>query len=89
MGWSLRYEAGAVVEHDRGASRATTPMATAVHYRQSQLAFYRKHRNALATQSLRLYLAFRFMIKRLFARGREQRKLADDLLRCTLREPDR
>ena len=64
-------------------------MATTVHYRQSQLAFYRKHRSALATESLRLYLAFRFVIKRLFVRGKEQRKLADDLLRCTLHEPDR
>jgi len=88
-GWSLRYEADAVVEHDRGASRSTTPMATTVHYRQSQLAFYRKHRGALATESLRLYLAFRFVIKRLFVRGKEQRKLADDLLHCTLHEPDR
>ncbi len=44
---------------------------------------------ALATRGLRLYLAFRFAIKRLFARGGQQRKLAADLLRCTLRESDR
>jgi GT2 family glycosyltransferase len=88
-GWSLRYEADAIVEHDRGASSATTPVATALHYRHSQLAFYRKHRGVLATQSLRLYLAFHFVIRRLFARGEEKRKLAADLLRCTLREPDR
>ncbi len=88
-GWRLRYEADAVVEHDRGASRATAPAATALHYRRSQIAFYRKHHGVLATQGLRLYLAFRFAIKRLFARGEEQRRLAADLLRCALRESDR
>ena len=88
-GWRLRYQADAVVEHDRGASSGTAAAATALHYRRSQIAFYRKHRGALATQGLRIYLAFRFAIKRLFARGEEQRRLAADLLRCTLRESDR
>lgn len=87
-GWRLRYEADAVVEHDRGASSATAPAATALHYRRSQIAFYRKHRGALATQGLRLYLAFRFAVERLFARGEDQRRLAADLLRCTLHESD-
>ena len=87
-GWRLRYEADAVVEHDRGASSATAPAATALHYRRSQLAFYRKHRGVLATQGLRLYLALRFAVQRLFARGEAQRKLAADLLGCVLRESD-
>ena len=87
-GWRLRYVADAVVEHDRGASSATAPAATALHYRRSQIAFYRKHRGALATRGLRLYLACRFAIKRLFARGEDQRRLAADLLRCALHESD-
>lgn len=87
-GWRLRYVADAVVEHDRGASSATAPAATALHYRRSQIAFYRKHRGALATRGLRLYLACRFAIKRLFARGENQRRLAADLLRCALHASD-
>ncbi len=87
-GWRLRYQADAVVEHDRGASTATAPAATALHYRRSQIAFYRKHHGALATRGLRLYLAFRFAIKRVFARGENQRRLAADLLRCALHESD-
>jgi hypothetical protein len=85
-GGKLMYVAEAVVEHDRGASRATDPAATALQYRRSQIAFYRKHRGVLATSTLRAYLALRFAIKRLVGRGRQQRQLAGDLLRLTLRE---
>jgi len=85
-GGKLLYVAEAVVEHDRGASSATDRAATALHYRRSQIAFYRKHRGVLATSTLRAYLALRFAIKRLVGRGRHQRQLAGDLLRLTLRE---
>lgn len=85
-GGKLMYVAEAVVEHDRGASTATAPAATALHYRRSQIAFYRKHHGVLATSTLRAYLALRFAIKRLVGRGRQQRQLAGDLLRLTLRE---
>jgi GT2 family glycosyltransferase len=85
-GGKLMYVAQAIVEHDRGASSATDPAATALHYRRSQIAFYRKHRGVLATSLLRAYLALRFAIKRLVGRGRQQRQLAGDLLRLTLRE---
>jgi GT2 family glycosyltransferase len=87
-GWKLAYAAGARVAHDRGASSATRPSASALHYRRSQLAFYRKHHGALAAGALRLYLAVRFATARLLARG-ERRKLAAELLRWTLREAGR
>jgi len=86
QGGTLLYAADAVVDHDRGASTATAPDATALHYRRSQIAFYRKHRGALATQALRFYLALRFATKRLLGRNRQQRQLAGELLRLTLRE---
>jgi GT2 family glycosyltransferase len=85
-GGKLLYVADAVVEHDRGASSATDPAAAALHYRRSQLAFYRKHRGVLATRGLRFYLAVRFAIQRLLGRGREQRELAGRLLNLTVRE---
>ncbi len=86
QGGTLRYVAEAVVEHDRGASSATDPAAAALHYRRSQIAFYRKHRGVLATRALRFYLALRFATQRLLGRNRQQRQLAADLLRLTLRE---
>jgi len=85
-GGKLVYVAEAVVEHDRGASSAGDPAATALHYRRSQIAFYRKHHGVLATTALRAYLALRFGCRRLFGRGAPQRRLAGELLRVTLRE---
>jgi GT2 family glycosyltransferase len=85
-GGELVYVADAIVEHDRGASRATDPDASELHYRRSQIAFYRKHRGVLATMTLRAYLALRFGCRRLFGRGARQRRLAAELLRLTLRE---
>lgn len=85
-GWELKYVPDALVEHDRGASRAVDPGASAIHYRRSQIAFYRKHQGTLAAGALRFYLAFRFAIKWLFARG-DHRKQAADLLHCALRDP--
>lgn len=86
-GGKILYVAGAVVEHDRGASSATDRSATALHYRRSQLAFYRKHRGVLATRGLRFYLALRFGVQRLVGRDREHRELGGKLLRLTVREP--
>lgn len=85
-GGKILYVAGAVVEHDRGASSATDRSATALHYRRSQLAFYRKHRGVLATRGLRFYLALRFAVQRLVGRDREHRELGGKLLRLTVRE---
>jgi hypothetical protein len=81
----LRYAADAVVEHDRGASAAVAAGASALHYRRSQIGYYRKHHGALASAALRAYLALRFALKRLLGR-RRQRQLAGELLRLTLRE---
>ena len=78
--------AEAVVEHARGASRATAPKVSTLHYRRSQIAFYRKHSGVLATLALRLYLALRFAIRRLLARNEDEREFAADLLRVALRE---
>ncbi len=89
QGGKLLYVAGAVVEHNRGASSATNRGATALHYRRSQLAFYRKHRGVLANLGLRFYLAVRFTIQSSFGRDREQRELAGKLLRLTVRESGR
>jgi GT2 family glycosyltransferase len=85
-GGRLMFVPEAIVEHDRGASSATNPGPTAIHYRRSQIAFYRKHHGALATAALRLYLALRFSIGRVVGRSREKRQLAAELLRLTLRE---
>jgi len=87
-GYELRYVHDAVVEHDHGASSAVEPTATARHYRRSQLAFYRKHHGVVATGALRLYLALRFALRWLFARG-EAKVRAAALLRDTVRGPGR
>lgn len=86
QGGKLLYVADAVVKHHRGASSATDPGASALHYRRSQLAFYQKHRGVLANRGLRFYLAVRFAVQRLLGRDREQRELAGKLLRLTMRE---
>ena len=86
QGGKLLYAAGAVVEHDRGASSVKDRGAAALHYRRSQLAFYQKHRSVLANRALRFYLAVRFAIQRLLGRDRELRELAGKLLRLTVRE---
>jgi len=57
-----------------------------LHYRRSQIAFYRKHSGAIATLGLRFYLALRFATRRVFARNEDERQLAADLLRVALRE---
>lgn len=85
-GGTMVYVADAAIDHDRGASRATAPEASELHYRRSQIAFYRKHRGLLATTALRAYLALRFVIQRTVARNRRQRRLAGELLRLTLHE---
>lgn len=84
-GYRLWYVADALVEHTRGASSSVDPAASALAYRRSQLAFYRKHHGALAAGALRLYLALRFAFKRVFGRG-EERELAATMLRWALRE---
>jgi len=42
-GHRVLFVPDAIVTHLRGRSRATAPIATSRHYRESQLAFYRKH----------------------------------------------
>lgn len=83
-GWALRYVASAVVEHDRGVSGAANPVETAIAYRRSQLAFYRKHRGRLVEFAVRLYLAARYAAAILFSRG-DRRRLASTMLTWTLR----
>ncbi|MFQ5742261.1 MAG: glycosyltransferase family 2 protein [Acidobacteriota bacterium] len=84
-GWCLRYVPAALVEHRRGASAATERQRVARVYRQSQLAFYRKHHGALAAHLLRFYLVLRFACRSLLSRG-EGRRLAITMLRWTLRD---
>ena len=84
-GWRLLYVPSAAVEHHRGASSATQPMAVALAYRRSQLLFYEKHHGALAAGALRLYLALRFSLKSILG-GADSRRLGKRLLRWTLRD---
>ena len=57
-GHRVLFEPAVVVTHLRGRSRATAPAATTRRYRQSQLAFYRKH-HPLWAPLLRWYLRVR------------------------------
>ena len=57
-GRRVRFEAGLVVTHRRGRSRASARSATEQAYRRSQLAFYAKHHAAWAPL-LRVYLTVR------------------------------
>ena len=57
-GGQILFTPAAEVIHLRGRSAATAPAATNVRYRQSHLAFYRKHHPRWAPL-LRLYLALR------------------------------
>ncbi|MGV3518308.1 glycosyltransferase family 2 protein [Luteitalea sp.] len=57
-GHRILYAPEVVVTHLRGRSRATAPAATTRRYRDSQLAFYRKHHPRWA-RLLRWYLAAR------------------------------
>lgn len=57
-GHSILYEPGVAVTHLRGRSRATAETVTNRRYRDSQLAFYRKHHPRWA-RALRWYLAAR------------------------------
>ena len=57
-GGQILFSPAAEIIHLRGRSAATAPAATHTRYRQSQLAFYRKHHPRWA-QLLRLYLALR------------------------------
>ena len=57
-GHRILYAPDVVVTHLRGRSRATAPTATTRRYRDSQLAFYRKHHPRWA-RLLRWYLAAR------------------------------
>jgi GT2 family glycosyltransferase len=54
----VRFSPEAVVEHRRGASRASAPGPTEEAYRRSQIAFYRKHHPRWAPW-LALYLKVR------------------------------
>ena len=57
-GYLVLYAPEVVVTHLRGRSRAAAPVATTRRYRESQLAFYRKHHPRWAPL-LRWYLAAR------------------------------
>jgi GT2 family glycosyltransferase len=87
-GWKLRFVADAVVEHERSVSWRKDSLHVALAYRRSQMAFYRKHHGALATQGLRLFLAGRFALGSLLAGG-ERRELARSILRWTIKEAGR
>ena len=82
-GRRIRYWPRAEVVHLGGASVATDPSAVALRYRQSQLHFYRKHHGQRAVERLRILLAAKLSLERLFAMAlgrRENRKLAEELL---------
>ncbi|MDO8795405.1 MAG: glycosyltransferase family 2 protein [Vicinamibacterales bacterium] len=57
-GGQIRFTPAAEVIHLRGRSAATAPAATHARYRQSQVAFYRKH-HPRWVPLLRLYFALR------------------------------
>lgn len=57
-GYRILYTPEVVVTHRRGRSRASAPAATTRRYRDSQLAFYRKH-HPLWAPLLRWYLKAR------------------------------
>jgi len=55
-GGRIYFTPSAEIVHLRGRSWRTSPVSTARHYRESQLAFYQKHHPAWVP-ALRLYLA--------------------------------
>ena len=58
LGWHVLYTPAVEVVHHRGRSGQSTPARTAIAYRRSQLAFYRKHHPAWHPV-LRAYLRVR------------------------------
>jgi hypothetical protein len=62
-GRRIRFAPAIEIVHLRGRSRASAPEATTRAYRQSQIAFYEKHRPAWAPW-LRLYLRVRGLLPR-------------------------
>jgi N-acetylglucosaminyl-diphospho-decaprenol L-rhamnosyltransferase len=87
-GWRLRFVADAVVEHERSISWRKDPLHVALAYRRSQMAFYRKHHGTLAAQGLRFYLAVRYALGTLLARG-ERREVSRSMLRWIIKEAGR
>jgi GT2 family glycosyltransferase len=87
-GWRLRYVANATAHHERSVGLRARPEEVARAYRSSQMAFYRKHHGAFAARALQLYLACRFGLASVLARG-QRRELARSMLRWTLEEAGR
>ena len=83
-GWTLRYTPEAIVDHRRGASTALSPAASELVYRQSQLAFYRKHHSRIAVGLLRVYLVLRYLPGAVATEG-SRRRHSRRLLRYCLR----
>ncbi len=79
-GWRLLYVPEAEVRHLRGVSARSRPGAVDLAYRRSQLAFYDKHRGAAARLTLRAWLAARYALRWLRARGPGRRHAARVLL---------
>ena len=81
-GWHLRYIPEAQVRHHRGASAAELPFMTERWYRNSQIAFYDKHRSRIALTCLRTYLRTRYGLMSRFGNKHyraQARAVADSL----------
>lgn len=72
-GWKLRYIPSARVFHYGGVSAESAPMENRIHYRSSQLRFYRKHNRGFSRSCLKLYLLCEYYLHSLFRKwkGRE------------------
>lgn len=74
QGWKLRYVPSARVFHQGGASTEAMGMGSRLHYRSSQVHFYRKHNRLLSRVLLKCYLWLEYFVLTLGDRwrGRDQ-----------------
>ncbi len=61
-GWRLIYVPSARLFHEGGASTASMKMESRLHYRTSQLRFYRKHNRGWSRACLKLYLMAEYVL---------------------------
>lgn len=73
-GWHLLYEPAAQARHTRGASSKQNAPAAERAYRDSQLAFYEKHRSRMTRLVLETYLKLRYTLLGVFGSARQRER---------------
>jgi N-acetylglucosaminyl-diphospho-decaprenol L-rhamnosyltransferase len=75
LGWKLRYVPSSLVFHQGGASTEAMKMESRLHYRSSQLYFYKKHNHWISRAGLKLYFYLEYAGLSLSGRWKEKEHL--------------